>query len=1168
MSLEIFLLGPFEIKRDGQLIPEEAWHTRQARQVLKVLITERQHIVPAERLLDWLWPNADPDRAATTLRTAVSTLRRVLEPDRSRYTPSRYVLTQSPGYRFAGRDEVWLDVVEFEALLDAAQDPALPLAQKQDLLGRALALYRDDYLSDDPYVDWALPEREHLAERYLQALADLAEVYAAQGQLAQAIACCRRVLVRDPGREPVVRALMRYQVRAGDTVAALRTYDRCRRHLAEELGVDPSPPSQALHQAILAGDLLPIQAGQPLAAPAPALLEDPDQRSSLGRIFVGREPEMAFLNGLLEQALAGRGALVGILGEAGVGKTRLAMQILQRASQANAWLLVAHCHALEQSLPFAPLAEALQAVFGALPETTLADMPAHDLAQLAQLLPFLSLRLPEKQLASPPGSPEENRRRLVDSLVNIFLHLARRALVMLVDDLHWADEATLTVLGRLARQADHARLLLLVTYRAEEIDRRDSLLEMLDELQRRNLVKVVSLTRLSEADVAAFINQAAGGGRAKHLAAVAAQLHRTTGGNPLFLTETLRAILDRRPDALNGAQLEQLTADPVLREPADQVRDVVLARLARLPAEARALLELAAVIERDFSPDLLEAASVGLADPLPALDLLLKHQFLREVEAGGDSLDFSHHLVRDIVYTSLSGLARRRLHQRLAEALVALYGSQAGPRAAEIAFHYRRAGQAGRARACHFAVQAGDHALRTYGFQQALAHYGEALRLSQHLPPRDATAELIRRAYLGQALAYEAVADWDNVARTYTELEAWATGRGDSRLAFIATRRLASILALIGQFDESAAISARISGFPTPDMPPAVIDMQRRLATITDRSEPLVPASGWPGFDQPPPPPPQAWRGLSESLGSELAPQSLILYGWALMLQGQTAAAEATLQHAAQVARDNAQAGYHVTSYHLLSQLWAGRGDYSQMAHWLQRSLALVEAAPELGWAAIWGRIHQAYMDLRWNQLARAGQRFEQLAAELQGRTAFRTHRLSVQVGLGLLASLQQAWDDAATAFEAALAEAPALYVYNYVMAHLGLAWLLRRRGDLGSARAEVVHALAFAGQRGLLAEYVSAAVEAGRLARAEGRPQAVIPLLRQAETLAEQAGLRSATLSARQALSRALVAAGDLAEADLVRALARADRDAIAATIPDEEDRALFLARPDLAAL
>jgi tetratricopeptide (TPR) repeat protein len=303
-------------------------------------------------------------------------------------------------------------------------------------------------------------------------------------------------------------------------------------------------------------------------------------------------------------------------------------------------------------------------------------------------------------------------------------------------------------------------------------------------------------------------------------------------------------------------------------------------------------------------------------------------------------------------------------------------------------------------------------------------------------------------------------------------------------------------------------------------------------------------------------------------LGDDQAAQSLNLYGWALTLQGQTEAAEATLYYAAQLAEGYNQPGLQATSYHLLAQLWDLRGDYTHMERALDRALALVEDTPRLRWMVIWGLIHQAYVDMRWNQLDRAGQRLQKLDRELARRKALISHRLSVQVGLGLLAMFRDDLEQATHYFELALADFKNLYASNYVVVHLSRARINRKYGRLEAAQQDIMQAMSFAGERGMLADYISAVVETTRFDRATDQPPYMVHLLQQTEAMATRAGLLPARLSVRLALKRVFAQGEAREEAVWYQRLARADRDAIAASIPDPADRTAYLSRRDLKVL
>ena len=1145
--LKIFLLGSFHITIDGEPVPESVWHTRQARQLLKILLTHRGRIVPRDVLIESLWHDADPHKAATTLRTAVNALRKTLEPNRPPYTPSSFIVAHAPGYKFQFGDGVWVDAVRFDELLDAAETAADD-DRRLALFAEALALYHDDYLCDDLYDDWASAERDRLRERYLAALTTQAEILARHGDYDRAIAGLRRVTARDPGREPVYRTLMRYYMRQGDMVAALKTFEQLRRYLATELGADPSPQTLALHQAILNGQL---PESPPLTAPVPAETALPET------VFVGRKAELDMLAHRLDGLAQGRGQMVCLSGESGVGKTTLAGMLLRCAAEKGVTALAARCQLAEQSLPFAPIIAALENHIRAEPQL-LNRLSAAERAQLAPLFPSLVWQMDTDP--APDDFSEMNRRLVVAGLVKLILAAARRPLVLFFDDLQWVDDASLTLLANLSRYVPQSPLLVLMAYRPEEVAEDAPLNLFLRDLSRHRTLETLALPRLSAAETVSFLRKIVAAD-APRLTEAAAQLHRLTGGNPLFIAETIRAWLDAHPQTLATVAPEKLLAE-ALRQPSSQVTDIILARLAHLPADARAILDIGAVIGRDFSVDLLEA--IATTDPLAALTELLRRQFLVEISPA--RLDFSHQIVREVVYRQLSPVARRRLHQRVAAGLMALFGKQAGPRAAEIAEHSLQAGASARAQALTFSVLAGDYALRAFGFEQAVRHYRQALAVAENMPPAD-TAPWLRRAYRGLGQAQESLMAWDDARETYRRCRIWAQQTGNRTVAMMAQYRLAAMLGLIGELEESAALTARIAKELPPETPPVVVSAQHRLRllSLTRETPPTWTEAGFPVFQPQPLTTDRPWESLAAFLGEEQSAQTLNLYGWTLTLQGQTAAAEETLDLAAKLAETYNQRGAQATAAHLTAQLWDMRGEYGQMTHALNRALALVADIPHLRWIVIWGRIHRAYVDVRWNRLDRAAERFRQLDAELSGHTALRSHWLSVRVGLGLLAMFRGETTAAAQYFDTARENLQNLYASNYVALYVSLARLYRHRGEFDAAERAVVQAMAFAAERGMLADYISALVEASRFSLATDQPAEVLHLLQQAETDATRAELLPARLSVRMAMYRTFRQMDMLRDAAWFKRLARADRDAIAATIPDAADRAAYLSRQDL---
>lgn len=1075
-SIRITTFGTLQLVRDGAEVDESAWRTRQARQLLKVLITERPRPVATDRLIDLLWPGSSVDSAATTLRSAINALRNVLEPERPNRAPSRYIHTQSPGYAYRAHPDIWLDVEVFEATLRQAEKSSEPGA-KQRLLEEATALYRDDYLISDPYADWAKDERERLRELYFHALLTLADFYSKTGNYTDAISLARLVLTKDEVRENAYQSLMRYQAESGDSAAALIAYERCRAILGEELGADPSPLTQELHARILNGeidvrfaaalaahspDVALTQTSPPLPAAEPPLpqqillptLDDPVLSS-----FVGRAGEIAAIGTGLDSALAGNGSIAILAGEAGVGKSRLAYEILRGAETAGTTVISATCQQLERELPYAPLADGISRYLQLLPDSSLRRLPQAALGQLVQILPTLQDRLPEYKPESKGESndgilPDESRQRIVDGIVTFLTRLAElRPLVLFLDDLHWADADSLAVLSRLSQQINRHPILLLLAFREDDLAENESLRALLHALKRTPYSRTFALERLTPDETRTLVGQLLGqtGGEIEPLAS---DLYRTTAGNALFLTEAVKNLRER--GAREGA----------LGRPGQRVQEIVQERMERLPAPALDVLRLAAVVGRDFGLDLLEEAAES--DPAPGLDVLLRRQFL--LERPDERVDFVHQLVRQVAYDSLNALQRRRLHGRVARGLVE--GGKAGENPAEIAIHFGQAGAGARSDYARYSLLAGEALLRTFSLQQAIHQFDNGLAaLGEQSDP---STELMERGFRGLGLAYESLLDPDGVTRTYSFLRHWALEKGDKELALMAHTRLTTLLGLVGQQAESNALMEELIVGPNERPSPALADMLARRAVIFGRDDDESAGAGWADFVPPPPVVADPVADLTEAMGSVYAALPLLIYGWILQIQGQLAESSVCLRAGVAMADESGQRSLASLAYHQLAVTALLQGDVAESQRLNDESKAINRAAhgPGAQLASLWPRISSAYQALAVGDLAQAESRFRQIADFLANRDSFRTHLHSTVIGLGLVALERGEVERAQTLLFQATADPENRYPYTYVLGRLGLARIAQRQGDAATARSILRRTQFYAATRSLVREF------------------------------------------------------------------------------------------------
>ena len=1135
-KIEIRTLGTLRVVRDGHAVTEGDWHTRQARQLLKILITERPRPVATDQLIEILWPNSTPSAAATTLRSAINALRNVLEPDRPNRAPSNYIITQSPGYAFALHPDIWLDVEEFEHQLDQAHRAADDASRRRHL-DTAVTLYADDYFISDPYADWVQNERERLRERYFNALMELSELQVAQGNYADAITACRRILARDEVRENAYQLLMRYQAESGDSASALLTYERCRHVLSEELGADPSPLTQQLHQQILNGEVTPVHQerggfgmrrlaasaheGKPVALPQHTLLPILDSRYL--DVFVGREEDLVELTRAMQHALGGHGRLMVLEGEAGVGKTRLAYAALQHATQLGATVISATCQVLEQKLPFAALADSIGRYLRTLPDAVLAQLPGATLAILAQIVPSLQDRLldPETGVLDGALSVDENRHRLIDAIAGLLVELSRlRPLLLFLDDLHWADTDTLAVISRLSQQLGDVPVFVLLAFRSDDVVENDALVKLLYALNRGNQHQTIEVHRLTQEQVAELIDRFTGE-PSPGSEELATFLFEATQGNALFVTEALRD-LQERFSAASEEERDNVNEDwlhiyrHVLTLRSNQrVNEIILERVDRLPEHAYKVLQLGAVIGRDFSFDLLEASSEE--DPLDALDVLLQRQFF--MERADQRLDFSHQVVRQTVYDNMNTLLRRRLHRRVADALVTL--QQQDRNAAEIAFHYGAAGSSSQLNFARYSVLAGEKLLQSFGLRQSIEHFDNALTILEGSSAEE--SDLMRRALQGRGLAFESLLDPDGVTETYRRLMQWARRRGDLELMLTVHSRLAFMLELLGQQRESNGLLRELLDvFAEQEVSlqsAAINDLLERRRTIFAPYAPVDRAE-WSEFVQPPPAPARPVDDILAALEPVHAVVPLMTYGWTLRVQGQLATATACLTKAVELAEATGQRALASIAYFQLAVMARMQGDAARSQTLNEQSRLLNQGsennAREL--VSMWPRIASAFQSLHAGHVEQAERRLRRVLNYLDTSDAFRNHRNSAAIGLGLVALGYGDYEQAQSLLEHALADPINLYPYTHVQGLLGLANLADRLGDTERCCALLRQALRFAGQRSLIEEYVEVVEEIVRL----NPPDApTVWLLRQALACVDAAGMAP---TARQ-LSAALAA-------------------------------------------
>lgn len=705
-GLTIRLLGDFALWYRGEPLPTV--NTPRLQALLAYLLLHRQAPQSRRRLAFLFWPDSTEAQALTNLRKQILYLRQVL-PD-----SDALLHMDRQSVRWAATTSLQLDVDTFRAALaeatTATNSHAIPA------LRQALASYGGELLPGC-YDDWLLQLREALHAQRNQALEQISDLLEEQRNYAEAIRYAQQLLQDDPLHEATYRRLIRLYALKEDRAAALRLYHTCVTQLREELGVDPDGETQAVYERLIQGT--PAGSAQPeLAAYAS---------------FVGRQVEWQIIQQRWRIALRGQPQFVLIAGEAGIGKTRLAEELLNWASHQGFATVRSRCYAAEGRLPYAPIIEWLRAE----PMRQQRDKVAATwVTELARLLPELLTEQPTVPQPAPITQSWQ-RHHLFEAATRTLL-ARNQPLILLLDDLQWCDKETLELLHFLLRNArtfTQSPLLLVGTARLpDEVDATHPLTELLNALRGNDTLTQLDLARLTAAETGELANTI--NGQSLNSAAIS-QLYADTEGNPLFVVEMVRANLQSQVQVTAVHPSENLPAGRVSHTGAGsilpaRVYSVIQARLMQLSPAAQEVAELAAVIGRQFSLDVLLLAA-GKAEEvvIAALDELWQRHIVRE--QGVNGYDFSHDKLREVVYVESRSARRRLLHRRVAEALERIYAQQRETMAAQLAFHFEQASQVEQASAYY--LQAGQAAQRVYAYREAIEHLERATTLLSMLPP-------------------------------------------------------------------------------------------------------------------------------------------------------------------------------------------------------------------------------------------------------------------------------------------------------------------------------------------------------------------------------------------------------------------------------------------------
>jgi DNA-binding SARP family transcriptional activator/tetratricopeptide (TPR) repeat protein len=779
MGWTIRLCGPVGLDQDG-LERAAALPGRQGRLLFAYLVLNRDRDCGRAELIDLLWPERPPAAADSALSALLSKLRRALGDG---------ALTGRSELRLVPPAPIEVDVevaaavaAEAEAAIDA-QDWATAAASAREVLAVDLQTFLPD--CEGP---WVAECRRELDTVRVRALEVLAEAGLRQGgrELGTAEQAARAAVAAMPFRESAHCLLMEVHEAAGNPAEALRVFEELRILLRDELGTTPGAAAMAVHERLLRGEAPTPRAVEPVDQKIPAVAWPAPLAAALGRHeLIGRGRELELLAQCWDQAVGGARQLVLLSGDAGIGKTRLAAELGRRAHDDGALVLYGRFDE-EAVAPYQPVVEMVRGWSSGASLHPLRDCLGVRAADLGILFAELGPPPPDNDT-----DPDGRRLRFFDAVAALLGEAgAQGPLVLVFDDLHWADRPTLQLLRHLVRSPQPRQAMLLGTYREAELEPGHPLLELIADVRREGTLQQLELAGLDECEVAQLVT-ALGVPSAERSFVHA--LHGETEGNPFFIEEVVRHL---RGSGLRG--VVSLTDAGV----PDGVREVTARRLRRLDAQSRQALQVAAVIGREFDYDVLHAVSPLEEDALiGALEEGVEARVLREAGRVG-RYAFTHALVRATLYDGLSQLRRARLHGRVGEAIARLRGADLDPHLPQLAHHFAQAAPVEQPeRAIDFALAAARRADRQLAWEEAAQHYRAALRARELMGAFD---DPLRAELLLAQGASEDRAGMEIEARATFQIAA-ATARvlGDASLLGRAALGHAGQWSILGRVDEA-----------------------------------------------------------------------------------------------------------------------------------------------------------------------------------------------------------------------------------------------------------------------------------------------------------------------------------------------------------------------------
>lgn len=791
-QLRLSFLGAFEAMLGDKLLVN--FRSAKAQGLLIYLVLTQQQAHNRNVLAALFWPDEPEDRARHNLRHSLYRLRLLLADDGSGKQP--FLLINRATVQFNSASYYSLDVTGF---LSAVKDGKLETAVSNyncDLLPG----FSCDSL---PFDDWLRTARERLHRVALDALFECTALSLTRGDYANGQRLARQQLALEPWREEAHQQLMQALALLGDRSGALAQYETCRRVLADELGVEPTAVTQTLFTRIRDQQLVP-EIPHPTDAPRPLAVP-----------FVGRHREYEALVKAYQQTTSNTLQIVSLFGHAGMGKTRLAQQFLAWAVTQGADVLIGRSYETSAGLSYQPLTHLLRQRIERenAPEDLLSDLW---LSQLTRLLPELRERYPDL----PPPTQEENsaRQHLFEAITRLGQALAaRRPVVLFIDDWHWADDASRDVLQYAAQRwaEQQVPILILLTLRQEALVASPELQSWFNQLKHAVAAKQLYLDKLSQTETAQLLHllfssvttNGDGIDSSSALAHFSNWLFQETGGQPLFLTEALKVLVEDgvvrsgsntavstdSKQAVWQLDWSRFDAQRAESRVLAGVHEIIQGWLTRLSARAVECLTATAVLAQEASFDNLCRVS-GLEDvqAVNALEELLNRQLLLETDdaktmARDPIYAFSHQKISEVVYAEAGTARRRMLHHRTFKVL------QGGTvPAADLAHHALNAGLL--AEAIRYSLIAGNEAMNLFAARVSITHFETAWQIVEQSGwPNTISGADKQALYSSLGRAYELSEAWAKAEEIYQAMIAAAQAIESPAMACQGLNQLAMI---------------------------------------------------------------------------------------------------------------------------------------------------------------------------------------------------------------------------------------------------------------------------------------------------------------------------------------------------------------------------------------